>query len=245
MEVGVGMKNIRIGVVEDDPQARKIVLTFLKRFSEESDDTFTIAVFDDALSLIDRYRPVYDILLMDIEMSGMNGMDAARWIRKCDQSVIIVFITAAPQYAISGYEVQALSYLLKPVPWFAFKQELERSIGMVRHKIGSSMLVETRSQGLRLELSHVIYFESIRHTIVIHTLSDRLSISSTLKELESELREQSFFRSNACYLVNLGHVMAVEDQDCVMTNGERLRISRPRKKAFLAVLAEYLGAMPR
>lgn len=245
MEAGHNMENIRIGVVEDDPLARKLVLDYVARFSKESKEVFTISVFEDGQQIIERYTPVYDILLLDIEMNGMDGMETARRIRECDESVVIVFITAAPQYAISGYEVQALSYLLKPVPWFAFKQELKRSIDMVRRRVGESMLVETRSQQLRLELSHVVYLESIRHTIIIHTLSAKLSMSSTLKELEEQLKDHDFFRSNACYLVNLGHVTAVEEQDCVMSNGERLRISRPRKKAFLAAMAGYLGGMPR
>ena len=73
--------------------------------------------------------PRLDILLLDIEMSEMDGMAAARRIRERDDKVVIVFITAAPQYAISGYEVRALSYLLKPLPWFAFfagAQEIDR-----------------------------------------------------------------------------------------------------------------------
>jgi DNA-binding LytR/AlgR family response regulator len=178
-------------------------------------------------------------------MPGLNGMEIAREVRESDESVIIVFITAAPQYAISGYQVQALSYLLKPVPWFAFKQEMKRSIDMIQQRGGESMLVETRAQQLRLELSNVVFLESIRHTIVIHTLDGKLSITSTLKELETQLAQQGFFRSNACYLVNLRHVQAIEDQECIMSNGEHLRVSRPRKKMFLAALADFLGAASR
>lgn len=244
------MREIRVGVVEDDAAACQQVLDYLNRYQAESQEggqpgngvRFTVSVFDDGEKIVEQYRPVYDILLLDIEMKRMDGMEAARRIRERDDSVVIVFITAAPQYAINGYEVQALSYLLKPVPYFAFRQELKRSIDMVRRRSDGSMLIEAGGNQMRLELSDVTYIESIRHTIIVHTLDGKLSVSGTLKDFEGRLADQDFFRSNSCYLVNLRHVVGVDGQDCVMSNAERLRVSRPRKKAFLTALTNYMGA---
>ena len=224
------MRNIRIGVVEDDPASCQLVLDYLNRYQQENDEQFTVSVFDDGARIVEKYTPVYDILLLDIEMSEMDGMAAARRIRE-----------RAPQYAISGYEVRALSYLLKPLPWFAFSQELKKSIDMVRRNGDDSTLIETSNGQMRLNLADILYLESIRHTIVIHTLEGKLSINGTLKDMEAKLADHHFFRSNSCYLVNLKHVTGVADQDCVMSNGEQLRVSRPRKKAFLAALTDYIG----
>lgn len=237
------MRNVRIGVVEDDPASCQLVLDYLNRYQQENDEQFTVSVFDDGARIVEKYTPVYDILLLDIEMSEMDGMAAARRIRERDDKVVIVFITAAPQYAISGYEVRALSYLLKPLPWFAFSQELKKSIDMVRRNGDDSMLIETSNGQMRLNLADILYLESIRHTIVIHTLEGKLSINGTLKDMEAKLADHHFFRSNSCYLVNLKHVTGVADQDCVMSNGEQLRVSRPRKKAFLAALTDYMGGV--
>ena len=239
----VAVRNIRIGVVEDDPASCQLVLDYLNRYQQENDEQFTVSVFDDGARIVEKYTPVYDILLLDIEMSEMDGMAAARRIRERDDKVVIVFITAAPQYAISGYEVRALSYLLKPLPWFAFSQELKKSIDMVRRNGDDSMLIETSNGQMRLNLADILYLESIRHTIVIHTLEGKLSINGTLKDMEAKLADHHFFRSNSCYLVNLKHVTGVADQDCVMSNGEQLRVSRPRKKAFLAALTDYMGGV--
>lgn len=167
------MRNIRIGVVEDDPASCQLVLDYLNRYQQENGEQFTVSVFDDGARIVEKYTPVYDILLLDIEMSEMDGMAAARRIRERDDKVVIVFITAAPQYAISGYEVRALSYLLKPLPWFAFSQELKKSIDMVRRNGDDSMLIETGNGQMRLNLADILYLESIRHTIVIHTLEGK------------------------------------------------------------------------
>ena len=137
------VRNIRIGVVEDDPASCQLVLDYLNRYQSETGEQFTVSVFDDGARIVEKYAPVYDILLLDIEMKEMDGMAAARRIRERDDNVVIIFITAAPQYAISGYEVRALSYLLKPLPWFAFSQELKKSIDMVRRNGDDSMLIET------------------------------------------------------------------------------------------------------
>ena len=142
----VAVRNIRIGVVEDDPASCQLVLDYLNRYQQENDEQFTVSVFDDGARIVEKYTPVYDILLLDIEMSEMDGMAAARRIRERDDKVVIVFITAAPQYAISGYEVRALSYLLKPLPWFAFSQELKKSIDMVRRNGDDAMLRSLEQQ---------------------------------------------------------------------------------------------------
>lgn len=144
------MRNIRIGVVEDDPASCQLVLDYLNRYQQENGEQFTVSVFDDGARIVEKYAPVYDILLLDIEMKEMDGMAAARRIRERDDNVVIIFITAAPQYAISGYEVRALSYLLKPLPWFAFSQELKKSIDMVRRNGDDSMLIETGKGQMRM-----------------------------------------------------------------------------------------------
>lgn len=235
------MRTIRIGIVEDDPACAQLLVDYLNRYQSEFDQEFTVSLFNDGEKLVERYQPTYDILLMDIEMAHMNGIEAARHIRQRDSSVTIIFITAAPQYAISGYEVQALSYILKPVPWFAFSQEIKKSIDAISKRQDDSILIETGAEQIRVMLADIVYFESIRHTIIIHTLEGKLSVTGTLKDFEAKLADRNFFRSNSCYLVNLRHVTGVREQDSVMSNGESLRISRPRKKDFLTALTQYIG----
>ena len=94
--------------------------------------------------------------------------------------------------------MRALSYLLKPLPWFAFSQELKKSIDMVRRNGDDSMLIETGNGQMRLNLADILYLESIRHTIVIHTLEGKLSINGTLKDMEAKLEFLLSGESQAC-----------------------------------------------
>lgn len=88
------VRNIRIGVVEDDPASCQLVLDYLNRYQSETGEQFTVSVFDDGARIVEKYSPVYDILLLDIEMKEMDGMEAARRIRERDDKVVIIFITA-------------------------------------------------------------------------------------------------------------------------------------------------------
>ena len=230
---------VRIAVVEDEALSRQLLADYLARYSEENNVPFEVTYFEDGGAIIGGYKPVYDIILMDIQMTHVDGMTAARAIREVDQEVILIFITSAAQFAIHGYQVGALSYL----PWFAFSQELSRCLEAVAKRHGASVLLQSGTSTHRIDVADIVYVESIKHRLDVHTTSGTYSITSSLKAMEDQLDGHDFFRSNSCYLVNLAHVRGVADQECLMTGGERLRISRPRKKAFMSALASFAGGI--
>ena len=96
---------VRIAVVEDEALSRQLLADYLARYSDENGVTFDITYFEDGGAIIGGYKPVYDIILMDIQMTNVDGITAARAIREVDQEVILVFITSAAQFAIHGYQV--------------------------------------------------------------------------------------------------------------------------------------------
>ena len=140
---------VRIAVVEDEAVSRHLLADYLARYSEENGGSFEVTYFEDGGAIIGDYKPVYDIILMDIQMTHVDGMTAARAIREVDQEVVLVFITSAAQFAIHGYQVGALSYLMKPLPWFAFSQELSRCLEAVAKRRGASMTPPSASSNWR------------------------------------------------------------------------------------------------
>ena len=140
---------VRIAVVEDEAVSRHLLADYLARYSEENGVSFEVIYFEDGGAIIGDYKPVYDIILMDIQMTHVDGMTAARAIREVDQEVVLVFITSAAQFAIHGYQVGALSYLMKPLPWFAFSQELSRCLEAVAKRRGASMTPPSASSNWR------------------------------------------------------------------------------------------------
>ena len=110
----------RIGIAEDDPSFQKTISEYIERYKKETNIDIQASFFQDGNDLVFKYEPIYDVLLLDIVMPKMKGMDAAREIRKRDQRVLIIFITNMAQYAINGYEVGALDFVLKPIKYFSF-----------------------------------------------------------------------------------------------------------------------------
>lgn len=231
---------IKIAIVEDEHAYAMQLQEYLHQYEKENGEVFEISLFSDGDEIVNKYKPVYDIILMDVEMKFMDGMSAAEEIRKVDTEVVIMFITNMPQYAIRGYAVDALDYVLKPVSYFAFSQRLNRAISRMKKRETKMIAISIKGGTVRLNVTNVTYIESQGHTLIFHTVNGIYETSGTMKELEKELSELNFYRGNKGYLINLAHVESVKD-GCAVVRGEQLLLSRARKKEFMEALTRYWG----
>ncbi|MGN0299150.1 MAG: LytR/AlgR family response regulator transcription factor [Lachnospiraceae bacterium] len=232
---------VNIAIVEDDEHYISIIQEYLETYRKEKCISIHIDIFRNGNQILFHYEPaVYDILLMDIEMPGIDGMSAAEHIRKVDKDVIILFITSMAQYAIKGYQVRARSYILKPVNYYSFAFELEEAIGALSKKVNDSLLFPDNDGMRKIPVCDIYYVESQKHNMLIHTKNDIISIRESMKNMEEKLQKFYFERCNVSFLVNLAYVSAVEG-DLVKVGTESLPISRQKKKSFLAALTKYVG----
>ena len=231
---------IKIAIVEDEQDYAAQLKDYLKQYEKESGEVFNITTFRDGDEIVCKYHSEFDIILMDVEMKFMDGMSAATEIRKLDKEVVIIFITNMAQYAIKGYEVDALDYVLKPVSYFAFSQRLMRAIERMKHREERYILVNIKGGMVRLDVSKIYYVESVGHDLIFHTSTGNYEAAGTMKDIEEELKNLNFFRGNKGYMINLAHVDSVQE-GCAVVKGDTLVLSRARKKEFMETLTKYWG----
>ena len=178
-----------IAIVEDNIQSSETLKSYLDRFSKENKQEFNIYSFQDGDEITSDYEAKYDIIFLDIEMKRLDGMTAAQKIREFDAEVIIIFITNMAKYAISGYSVGALSFLLKPLPYFAFSQELAKSIDRIKKRKQKSLLIPSEKGIFKINSQDILYIESYGHDLNIYTVSGVYSTRNTIKKMEEALGE--------------------------------------------------------
>lgn len=231
---------MRVAIVEDNQQEQNNLLTLLNKYATENKLTIETTSFNDGLQIVDQYHSEFDVIYFDVQMPLMDGMTAAKKIRQIDDNVIIIFLTNYVQWAVEGYAVHALDFLLKPLTYFNFQEHFKK----IRHQLAKHQKTITlkSNNGLRkIILDNLYYVESEGHYLHFHTTEGTIDILETMKNIERELASDHFYRCNNGYLVNLSHVQTITG-NIAAVGPDKLQISRPRKKAFMAALTDYLGS---
>lgn len=142
--------------------------------------------------------------------------------------------------AASGYEVDALDYILKPIKYPSLSLKMDRIVRLVRKKKGSKIALSFKGEMFVINQKDIIYLEVNGHNVSIHTCKDTLTFRSKLSDMEKKLDSSSFAKCNNCYLVNLAYVSKIVGHEALLTNGVSLQISFPRKKRFIEELNTYI-----
>lgn len=229
---------IRVAIVEDERAQRELVHSYLSRFTSDYGETFSITDFVDGEDIIANYSSAFDIILMDIEMASMDGMTTARKIREHDTNVTIIFITNMAQYAISGYEVHAFDYMLKPLTYTSFGQHLHRALTHIASDNSPHIVISSKGISHRIALSSILWVESHGHRLTYYTSSGVFETTvQSMKEISDKLSSEGFFRCNKSYLINLSHVRSFVGHE-VEIGQSRIPVSRTHRHSFVQALAD-------
>lgn len=232
-----------IAIVEDETEFAAQLQEFLKEYQKEHDVPMKISVFSDGAEIIADYQPLYDIILLDIEMPQVNGMDAAERIRQMDTDVVLMFITNMATYAIRGYEVGALDFVMKPINYYTFSMKFTRAIKRARQKEQQQILISLSDGVKKFGIQQIYYVEVQNRMLHYHTDEGEYVVRGTMASVEQMLASYPFVKCNHWYIVNLMHVSEVR-KNTVIVGGHELEISRRNRTAFLRALTEYVGGMP-
>ena len=229
-----------IAIVEDEVAFRQQLTEYLTQYQNENNLEFKISEFSDGAEILERYQSDYDVILLDIEMPKVNGMDAARQIRMQDDNVVLMFITNMASYAIHGYEVGALDFVMKPISYYTFSMKLTRALKRAKQQEQKSLLLPLSDGVKKLELSEIYFIEGQSRMLYYHTATGDYVVKGTMQNAEKTMEEFPFAKCNHWYLVNLMHVKEVR-KNMVVVGPFELEISRRNKTAFLKALTEYMG----
>ena len=234
---------MRIAIIEDEQTFADELSEYITRFGKQYQTMTQYQHFKSGVTFLSTYQPVWDLLLLDIEMPNMDGLTLARKVREIDPQVLLIFITKVPNYAIAGYEVAALDYVLKPINYYALSMKLRRASSLLETKQKNHIVIQGNGFIRKVPVETIQYIDVFSHTISYHTHLETISStgSKSIRELEKELSPNGFCKCNQCYLVNLQHVHSIEKDTVVLTGGEHLKISRNRKKPFMQALLDFLG----
>lgn len=229
-----------IAVVEDDNKEAETLISCLKKYGLEYQTALSIERFKDAFSFLES-NGTFDLIFMDIMMPGMNGMEAAQKLRAKEIDTPIIFETNIAQFAVEGYEVGAIDYILKPVQFERLKKRLIKFFDSLENN--SRTCINIKSEGnLHCLSSQEIYYVEVKgHEISYMTKRGCIRCRGVMKEIEKNLHQYGFLRCNACYLVNIDHITSIKGLSIIMRNGDEVRISQPKKKEFMQEMAIYFA----
>jgi DNA-binding LytR/AlgR family response regulator len=230
-----------VAIVEDDPRQQDHLARLLHAYGQARGLPLDVTRLHDGIELVARYQPRYDLLLLDVEMPGLDGLTAAARIREHDREVAIVLVSQHAGYAAQGYGVAAAGYLLKPVDYDSLARELDRTAARMRAGAAVPVTFAAPSSPVRLGVPDIVSLEAAGRYVVVRTLAGRYHVLGPLREVEQRLEGLGFFRCHHGYLLNLRHVVAVQGSGAHLVTGQRVPVSRARKGAFLAALTDHLA----
>lgn len=234
---------ITVNIVEDNAGCTENLKECLNRYSKENGTIFSIKTFESGLSFLDSYNSDADIVFMDIRLPDIDGMKVCRRLRRIDNDVIIIFVTDLAQYAIKGYEVNALDFIVKPLNYYSFNMKIRKAVEFLEKRETKYILIYSEGTTIRLDQSTIIYIEVMEHLLIYHTEQGIIKSIGSLTVVESSLDENVFVRCKSCYLVNLAFVSEIKGNYVIMKGGndDKLPISRPKRKAFFEKFVNYYG----
>ncbi len=231
---------LRIAICDDEKNVcdyiEKRVNTYLAKIDEEG----SIETFYDSAPLLKRCRENpsdFDIIFLDIKMKTVNGVECAKLLRETGVESLIVFVTSSAEYVFSGYEVKAFRYILKTDLVNSFDRIFGECLSELRKKVVSFYTVKTASSVKNISLDDILYFESDKRVILIHTRNSEISFYGKLDVIEKELKDKDFIRTHQSFLVNALKIKSVSKDNVELTSGEVLPVSKSRaasvKEAYL------------
>lgn len=227
--------DIKIAICDDESAQ----CNHLKHLLHNWNHSVTVNSFSSAEAFLFQYNDdkSYDILILDIEIGDMNGVDLAKLIRRNNKTVQIIFVTGYMEYLAEGYEVEALHYLIKPVTESKLFGVLDRAVQKIKSN-EQMLMLDLRDERIRVPLYEISYLEVRRNYVTVHA-DNEYTVKTTLNELEKELSD-TFYRIGRSYIINLKYIRRVSHTEIYLTDGSVIPLPRGQYDAIHRMMINKL-----
>lgn len=233
------MLELHIAVVDNEKEALDSNVLMIERFADANKIAKSISTYLNPFDFLNA-KEEFDVVFMDIDMPAINGMDVANEMRKRKQKIDIIFITNLPQFAVDGYKVNALDFVIKPITYANISFALDKVVEKKRNVLNGYFFLKIGGFLRRFDNDEMLYFEMANHNILMYLNNGEiLKIRGSLKLIEEVVNDNVFVKINSGIVINLSKVKTFEDGVVIMVNNERLPISRSHKKDFATRLAKF------
>lgn len=233
----------KVLVVEDFPDDAELLKEELGRWGVRHGFDFDVSWSQTATALASGNRS-WDLVFLDIELPGINGMEAAELMRTWDAGTPIIFTTSLSQYAVKGYEVGAAGFIVKPVTQPKLEMCMDKVVGSLR-RTGQNRIVLPQGSGVRvIPVNELYYVDLVRHDLVFRLAGsdEPVKVRGTVRQLlEAAPEDAPLLQISSGCVANMDYIRLIKGSEVVMADGTALPLSRARKKDALEAFAAYMG----
>ncbi|MEG2640553.1 MAG: LytTR family DNA-binding domain-containing protein [Bacilli bacterium] len=232
---------IKIAIVEDNKEDAKQFKEYIKQYQEEQKVIFDIKIFSSGIIFLEEYQGNFDIIFMDIDLPGQNGLETSKILRERDAKVVLIFLTNLAKYAIKGYSVNAFDFIAKPITYFSFSTMLKRALTKCSFEKGTDVTINNQGVIVKVDVDSILYIEVYNHRLIFHTDSGDFSEWKSLSSIENEYVSYGFAKGSASFLINLRRVKCIFGNQVSLDNGTPVYLSRSQKKLFAQKFSEFIS----
>lgn len=220
---------------------RLLIENYIKIILDEENIEHEVSKYCCGEELLEANLKDVDILLLDIKMNHINGMDVARKIRQLGNKMEIIFITSLIDYVQDGYEVKAYRYLLKPINFEELKKHLLICIKEIKLNKHNYIIIKNKANTYKINSNEITYIEVQKKDMLIHTINKNFEVRYSLEKIEKDLNLDQFVRCHKSFIVNLNYVENIKSNIAILESGEEIPVSRYRYKDVKERFFKFLG----
>lgn len=228
-----------IAIVDDSQNDSDLLKGQVEHYLKQKEEAYMIQTYSDGVDFI-RSKESFDIVFLDIRMQQMDGIEVARFLRIVNKTAVLIFVTYMAQFAIKGYEVEAMDFIVKPTDQPSINNVMDKAMKRIQNRTGTQVVLKTSDGIISVSSNNICFVEVYNHDLIYHTEQGEYKVRGQLSEVRKRLDDKQFIWCNRSYLVNLRHVSSVHD-DYLVVGGTTVQISKSHKKEIEERFINYLG----